>query len=828
MFRLLRRLLSRYLICVGLTAHVAALAGAYWALGYFNVTPRQLVLKGLERAGIEAPWVVSLIAPAPRYAGRKFDGRIRETHPRILLPELAGWRGPGVSPYMARRLALYRRVGIDRPRARAKCGSSDGLVLAACWIMTGRRDAGARGTVKLGRAKARIGARNRPVTIAGFGSPWRFALAYDLLFNHPDFTPEARRAAQSTLRAVLDKMLAALDGADLSLWHGRASVAAEAWLVAVALGRETRDDAALTSRAQGHFLDAMAGLGLTEAWPGGYSYWINNRALMMALGASAYVNGLDGARQSASVKRTITRAAYWSVFATRPDNRIEGLGDEGPRVDLKDETRRFIDVVAQLSGDGVLSAYSRYLERLHGRESYYRRYRWSFALFNDPTVAPARPIDTASLAPLDRVLPRAMVFGEAAFNQVYMRSGWGPDATFVSFRAGGSFSHHGHYDAGHFTVFKGAPLAINSSLYGAMFAENRINYAIRTVAKNTLLILRPGETQRPNRMIPESFAAGGQRLTLPTGSALASVADWRANRQAGLGLDGGRLRAFDTRRGVYSFVSADLTRAYNHPGRDDGGGGGKVRRVVRDLLYLHDDDVVLVRDDVETTDAAYVKKWLLHSVAKPRVAGARVLRGTADDGILESDADLAVIENGGASLVVRRFGPDDAVIRLVGGPGHRFYVETDGDDSVLDGRNMSGGAVAKPWFDGGDWRLEIQPRAARLRDQFLVALAPGIGPARLDAVEKVVLAEGSARALATQGAVVVFTDERATGEIAFAAPGGQRRVYLIGARPGIRVTLTTGGVRRDATAAGFAPVVFDVELTAGEAVRLRLDGAGAS
>jgi hypothetical protein len=249
--------------------------------------------------------------------------------------------------------------------------------------------------------------------------------------------------------------------------------------------------------------------------------------------------------------------------------------------------------------------------------------------------------------------------------------------------------------------------------------------------------------------------------------------------------------------------------------------------VVRDLLYLYDDDVVLVRDDVETTDAAYVKKWLLHSVFKPRVADSRVLRGTADDGILESDADLAVIENGGASLVVRRFGPDDAVIRLVGGPGHRFYVETDGDDSVLDGRNMAGGAVAKPWFDGGDWRIEIQPRAARLRDQFLIALAPGIGPARLDAVEKVALAEGSARALATKGAVVVFTDERATGEIAFAAPGGQRRVYLIGARPGIRVTLTTAGVRRDATAAGFAPVVFDVKLTAGETVRLRLDGPGA-
>ena len=159
---------------------------------------------------------------------------------------------------MARRLALYRAVGIDKPRARARCGSGNGLVLAVCWIMTADRDAGARGAVKLGRATARIGAWNRPAVIDGFGAPWKFALAYDLLFNHPDFTTPARRAAQATLRVVLDKILWSLDGDDLSLWHGRASVAAEAWLVAVVLGRETPEDAALATRAQGHFLGQPA------------------------------------------------------------------------------------------------------------------------------------------------------------------------------------------------------------------------------------------------------------------------------------------------------------------------------------------------------------------------------------------------------------------------------------------------------------------------------------------------------------------------------------------------------------------------------------------
>ena len=734
MFRFLRRIVARYLILVGIVVHVVPFAAAYWALGHYNVTPRQLAMKGLESVGVKAPWLRSLLAPPARYAARPFDGRLRPRHPRILLPQLADWRGPAVSSYMARRLALYREVGIEDPRPRPKCRSSDALALAVCWVATADRHAGAKGVAKLGRARARIGSWNRPAEIIGFGAPWRFALAYDLLSNHPDFRARDRRAARATLRRALASILAALDGDDLSLWHGRASVAAEGWLVAVALGRETGGDAALATRAQGHFLDAMAALAVTEAWPGGYNYWINNRALLMALGASAYVNGLEGARHAATVKETIKRAAYWSVHATRADDRIEGLGDEGPRVDLKDETRRFIDVVAQLTGDGVLSAYSRYLERLHGRESYFRGYRWGFTLFNDPTVVPASPIRRADLAPLDRYVPRAAVFGEGAFNQVYIRSGWGKRATFVSFRAGASFSHHGHYDAGHFTIFKGAPLAINSSLYDGIFDENRINYAMRTVAKNSLLVLRPGETARPHRKIPDGFAAGGQRLTLPTGSALTSLGHWRENRAGGLALEGGRLRAFDYRHGVHTFVSADLTPAYNHPGRDEGGSGGKVRRVQRDLLYLHEDDVLLVRDDVEVTDAGYVKKWLLHTVFKPRLDGARVLKGNAEDGILESNDDVVIVENGDSRLVVRRIAPDDAVIRLVGGPSHRFYVETDGDDSDLDGRDMSGGAAAKPWFDAGDWRIEIQPGKPRARDEFLVALAPSIGPARTHAI----------------------------------------------------------------------------------------------
>ena len=70
--------------------------------------------------------------------------------------------------------------------------------------------------------------------------------------------------------------------------------------------------------------------------------------------------------------------------------------------------------------------------------------------------------------------------------------------------------------------------------------------------------------------------------------------------------------------------------------------------------------------------------------------------------------------------------PEDGVIRKVGGPDYRYYVEVDGDDSDLDGRNMVSGAEERPWFDAGMWRIEIQPQEERSYDEFLVLLQPSL------------------------------------------------------------------------------------------------------
>ncbi len=76
----------------------------------------------------------------------------------------------------------------------------------------------------------------------------------------------------------------------------------------MALYGQDEADAALARRAQAHFLETIRALALTEAWPEGYNYWINNRALVIALAASAWVNGLEQSELAPSVVQAVRRA----------------------------------------------------------------------------------------------------------------------------------------------------------------------------------------------------------------------------------------------------------------------------------------------------------------------------------------------------------------------------------------------------------------------------------------------------------------------------------------------------------------------------------------
>jgi hypothetical protein len=716
-----------------------------------------------------APALESAWTAPSRDAEHVLDGRVRREHPRILLPELFAWDGISPARPIVRRRARYDRA--DRHMLDGLCDHSGVPARAACYLSTGR-DADA-GRLLAGLEALPLGT---PRASGDVGLLWQLALGYDLIQASPLLGNAARAALQQRLFDQVIRMLDVLDGRGAALWHTRMSLAASAWLGAIVLDPAIAAHAAVQTRAQAHLLDNLAALALTEAWPEGYSYWINNRALLVALAAAAYLNGLEGTRHAPQIRELVRRTGHWTMHATRPDGRVEGLGDEGSRVDLKDETRRVIDVIAQLTRDPVLAGYSTYLRTLHGAASYYRGYRGQFALFNDPTVPAA---GDGTLASIGAQSPRAALFGRDAMNLAYLRSDWGPQATFISFRAGHTLSHHGHYDAGHFTVFKGAPLAINSSSYTTMGAEHRLYYAIRSVAKNALLVLRPGEPVRPNQRFARQVADGGQRLTQPTGSTIDSTGKFLANLHAGQHLEGGIVSAFE-QADDHVLISADLTHAYNSTAFDDSGGGGKIHALERSLLYLRDQDRVLVHDDVSATDPDFVKKWLLHSVARPQVDALTVLRGVRDDGILQSSSPRALVRNGNGVLLLERLFPRDAVLRMVGGPTHRYYVEHDGDEGELDGENFADGASERPWFDAGHWRLEIQPPAGRARDRFLVLLSPSLDTPRAATAQP--LSDDRDVALGVRGDdfAVLFIDSRGATQVTLEATEWPRRVHVIG------------------------------------------------
>lgn len=786
---------------IALAALLLLIMSTWGVTRYTGMGTRQLALRLLDKLGQQDGYLVQAIMPNAYHSEHTLVGRVRTAHPRILLPELSQWRGHGIPKLMETRLDLYSDYEKKHYRP---CSNNSLPGLTACWLSTGE-SATAEQIIRSLRSGYMQVARNNE----NYGNVWQYAFAYDFIRLYPGLKEDDRSAIEAKIRGALRHALLLLEGDGLSLWHGRATLSSIAWLAAVVLDPAKPEDLGLITQAQAHFLETLRAVAITEAWPEGYNYWINNRAFLLTLAASSYLNGLEALENREQVIEILRRIGYWHIYNTRPDNRAHGLSDEGPRVDLKDETRRAIDLITQATGDPALAAYSRYLGELHGYASYYQDYRWGFLLFNDPTITPL-PQQTKKTLSFARHLPGAALFGKNAMNMAYFRSGWLPQDTFISFRAGDSFTHHGHYDAGHFTLFKGAPLASTSGTYGGFFSEHRLNYTLRTVAKNSLLVLRPGEEVKPNRFFKENVAGGGQRITLPTGSAIRSTGQWAGQLHNGLHLEGGQLLAYDGSNSHYHYIAADLTPAYHNTQHDENGENGKVVGVTRELLYLVDTDQLIIHDKVVSTDPDYPKKWLLHTINRPQLADTRLLKGTESNGILQSRTKKLLIANGPGRLRVDSVYPKESITRLIGGPDYQYYVETDGDDSDLDGKNMVKGVNRKPWFDDALWRVEIQPATPRLEDHFLTVLTPSLEEYRDIDPEPVETGSIDVYGTRSQGNLVLFAGGREQSRLSIMKKPGDGTLYLLGVSADTEIRMTLNGLEARYTAndAGIVIIPF--------------------
>lgn len=292
-----------------------------------------------------------------------------------------------------------------------------------------------------------------------------------------------------------------------------------------------------------------------------------------------------------------------------------------------------------------------------------------------PLLLPEEAAPIAARAP-DENWPKARQFEE--FGQFFLRSGVGPDDTYILFIAGAKNAGHKHFDEGHFTIYKNGFQAIDTGTRDKTNADSHrhiTEYYNRTIAHNTLLIEMPGE-KFPHHWgkVPQGNDGGQSKAT------------------------GTEILAFQT-NDYFTNIVADMTSVYSSK---------KAERVVRQLLYLPPNHVVIL-DRVTSKDADYPKTWLLHTQTEPQ-GKADQWSSRTEDGVMH----------------VKTLLPANAQRAVIGGPGHEF--EVDGvnyplSDSYIN-KALKGGAAFQD-LPLGHWRVEVTPGAAREEDIFLHVIELG-------------------------------------------------------------------------------------------------------
>ncbi|MCC7492896.1 MAG: heparinase II/III family protein [Fimbriimonadaceae bacterium] len=385
-------------------------------------------------------------------------------------------------------------------------------------------------------------------------------------------------------------------------------------------------------------------------------------------------------------------------------------------------------------------------------------------------------------------LPLSRCFRHAG--SVVLRDSWDFDrATQVVFKSSPFFSNnHHHRDQNSFVIHYQAPLAIDSGGYGRCGeygSRHWYNYYIRSVAHNTVLVYDPQENFGESRHGRNSND-GGQAMW-PFGSEAGQLADIVAGGKQALD---GILRYED--QPAYSYVLGDATKAY---------APAKLQRFQRQMVFLRGHSaghpVIVVHDRVITTNPAFRKTWLLHSIDRP-----------ATDGCL-SWFDAA--EGGDPARRGRLYHevllPADATIQAVGGVAaqQEFWVADDGHGQPHNYREeflakFPTEALQEPaqrergdLRELGGWRLEVSPGAARADDTFLNVLSvTDAGPAARAVQARLVptpVGEAVAlRDLAGPAATLLlfWRAEEPLRDVDLDL-AGCRRALLVGLPPGVKV-----------------------------------------
>jgi len=408
------------------------------------------------------------------------------------------------------------------------------------------------------------------------------------------------------------------------------------------------------------------------------------------------------------------------AYLMRPDYRYAYFGDTNdPKQSIELFSRWIVDAITSGTGSALGQGLS--MEIRDNSRRYYDYAGadgWMPAIFYD-AAADADAVPRTSL-------PTARWLSQGAADVAVLRSGWGPDDTFVAISCGDYFGAHQHLEVGGLHVFRHAMLTGPTGYYDSFDTDHWQNYySQHSVHANTLAIERPGEffpTLQSLGDVAANVNDGGQRgLRRDQNGAGYPSPDldaYLANKTSGTMYETGTLETFESAR-CHDYVACDITAAYTSPGFETNGNDAKVTEVTRQVVFLRP-EIVVVFDRVESTDAAFDKRFQLHVVGSEEVDGTSF-----------------TFTNGPGRLFGRTLLPSDAQVSVVSN------FEVDGVSH----------APFEAGAESGGTRLEVSPLSEAARDYFLHVL---------DATSSTT-AEGAASSLVETDEVATATVEDAAG-----------------------------------------------------------------
>ena len=262
---------------------------------------------------------------------------------------------------------------------------------------------------------------------------------------------------------------------------------------------------------------------------------------------------------------------------------------------------------------------------------------------------------------------------------VYARSSWDEDATHFFFKCGDRFTAHQHLDVGHFLIFKHEELVGDGGHYDSFGSPHDVNYHLRTIAHNTILVHDPSEKWPGIRAGKVLGNDGGQAHDWPNhNGAVADAAAWHKDRAR---YDIADIAAFDD-FGTHLYVAGDCTRAYSPT---------KLESFTRQIVFERP-GTFIVFDRVVSRQPDFKKTWLLQAMKRPH----------------QSESGL-VVTNGQGRLFVQTLLPGHADVELYCGQDLYRY-----DGQVFPPQRDTGPAPA--------CRIEISPKQSARLDYFLHVL----------------------------------------------------------------------------------------------------------